>query len=558
MRNAWLAMSGLLCLALAVEARADSARAWLDRDTMRLGETITLNVEVEGTVSGEPDFSPLGVDFNTLGTQSSRQFSMSNGQAASKMVWAIGLEPKRAGTFVIPALAIGPLATSPLQLTVLPAPVGADGKAGDDVYIEVSAEPTTPYVQQQVRFLVKLHYAVELTEGALEEPAADGVVVQKLGRDRSYSAMVGTRRYNVLERRYALIPERSGTLTLPVIAFRGSAPDRSDPTGFFRRGRALTARSDAIELEVRAKPAEWGSAPWLPAASLAISEESVLPDEVAVGEPVTRTLRIRAQGLAYEQLPELAFEAPPGSEIYPDKPDTQTRDDGTWLFGERTRKFAIVASRPGTLVLPAVQVEWWDTVADRRATAVLPAREIRVVAATGAAATPASSGDGVPAAAAPTVVTYPSGGADPDSRLWRTLALGMSVLWLATAFFWWRERRSAPVPRKVPAPPAHPGRAAFLRASATGDLAEAERAVLGWARSERPDLRNLGEVIAALGDPDQRAALLDLQRVRYAGAGIDGLGARLERGFRRGFGWADGAPEVADASPLPPLYPGRD
>ena len=410
----------LLGALVPLQVFADSARAWLDRDTMQLGETVTLNIEVDGGTSTAPDFSVLDNDFKSLGTQSSRQFSMTNGQATAKTIWAIGLEPKRAGTLEIPALAVGSASTTPLRLTVLPAAVGGQGKAGDNVYVEVSAEPLTPYVQQQVRYVVKLYYAVDLTEGALDEPVADGVVVQKLGRDRQYNAVVGERRYNVLERRYALIAERSGRLTMPPLAFRGSTLDSADPTGFFRRGRAISARSDAVELDVRAKPAEWGAAPWLPAASFTISDETSLPDEVPVGEPITRTVRLRAQGLGFEQLPELAFEAPPGSEIYPDKPDTQTRDDGSWLFGERTRKFAVVATQPGKLVLPAMQVDWWDTTQDRRVTAVLPAHEINVVAAAGAASsppaapTPALHGS---ADAPPASIMYPSPDGDSSVRI---------------------------------------------------------------------------------------------------------------------------------------------
>ncbi|MBN8482897.1 MAG: protein BatD, partial [Xanthomonadales bacterium] len=435
----WLrAVLWIAGIGLGLPAFADGARAWLDRDTMQVGETVTLNVEVEGGAAGEPDFSSLAADFNLLGTQSSRQFNMSNGQSTSKNVWAIGLEPKHAGTIDIPALAVGALRTTLLQLTVLPAAAGAQGKAGDAVYVEVTAEPLAPYVQQQLRYVVKLYYAVDLTEGTLEEPAADGIVVNKLGRDRQYAATVGERRYRVLERHYALVPERSGRLTLPPIAFRGSALDSSDPTGFFRRGRALSARSDAVDLEVRPKPAQWGAAPWLPAASLELADDGSLPNEVAIGEPVTRTVRLRAQGLGYEQLPELAFEAPAGSELYPDKAETQTRDDGSWLYGERTRKFAFVPTRAGTLVLPSIEVAWWDTVHDRRVTAVLPAHELKVTAA---AATAAITPDATPAAApaaTPVTVAWPQANDGPSVRLWRATALIALALWLLTSLAWWR------------------------------------------------------------------------------------------------------------------------
>ncbi|HNR91193.1 MAG TPA: BatD family protein [Dokdonella sp.] len=528
---------------------AAGAHAWLDRDAMQLGETVTLNVEVEGDAGGEPDFTPLGGDFGLLGTQSSKQFSLVNGRSTTKNLWAIGLEPKRTGTFTIPSIKVGALETQPLRLVVAAAPAGALGRPGDEVFVEASAEPAAPWVQQQVRLVVKLYYAVDLTEGALGEPVADGIVVQKLGRDRPYGATVGGRRYNVLERHYALIPERSGTQVIPPIAFRGSVLDRSDPTGFFRRGRAVSAQSEAISLDVQPKPADWGTAPWLPAASLALSDESTLPDRIAVGEPVTRTLRIRAQGLGYEQLPELMFEAPAGAELYPDKTETQTRDDGTWLFGERTRKFAVVPSRPGTLVLPELRVDWWDTAQQRRVSAILPAHAIEV---TGAAATVATAA----APAATSTIQWPDADAGAEARRWRVAALAFAALWLVTLVAWWHWRRPRVAPAGGMRPPSEPpGRASFMRACAIGDLVTAGQGLLAWARSERAEVRNLGEVAQRLADVDQCAVLADLERARYAGADSQGLATRLATGFRGGFRWKPDAVVAKSAPALPPLYP---
>ena len=58
------------CAALAtLPARAADVRAWLDRTTMQLGETVTLNIEVSGdTRAPQPDFSALRQDFDLPGT----------------------------------------------------------------------------------------------------------------------------------------------------------------------------------------------------------------------------------------------------------------------------------------------------------------------------------------------------------------------------------------------------------------------------------------------------------------------------------------------------------
>ena len=122
----------LMLVALSFSTGASAAvRAWLDRSSMQLGETVTLNVESDDSTAAEPDFSALLGDFNSLGTQSSRQISMSNGATSAKTVWAVGLEPKRAGSLTIPAFTIGGQSSDPLSLTVLPAPIGAQGKPAD-------------------------------------------------------------------------------------------------------------------------------------------------------------------------------------------------------------------------------------------------------------------------------------------------------------------------------------------------------------------------------------------------------------------------------------------
>lgn len=560
-RGLMILLALLLVLPIGVPA-AGGARAWLDRDSMQLGETVTLNVEVEDGTAGEPDFSVLLDKFTSLGTQSSRQISMTNGTTSAKTLWAIGLEPKQAGVFTIPAFTFGAASTDPLTLTVLPAATAAQGTPGDNVFIETTADPVSPYVQQQVRYTVKLYFAVNLSEGSLDEPAASGVVVQKLGRDKQYVATLGDRRYQVLERNYAVTPEQSGKLTLPALRFRGNAVDNSDPTGFFRRGRSVSASSEALDLDVRPKPASWGSAPWLPAASLSISDESVLPDEVTVGDPVTRTIKLRAQGLGFEQLPELEIKAPPGAEIYPDKPDTRTRDDGSWLYGERTRKFAIVATRPGKLILPEVEIQWWNTALDKVEKSILPSREINVLVGT------SNSGEAAPpvAAAADSTaqprgtdapIIYPSADSGPGLRFWRLLALGLGGLWLATLAMWWRSRRPPGAqPASSPASASAPGRSAFLRATSMGDLAGAERALVAWARTEHAGVRNIGELKACLESDPQCRVLDELQRARYAGASVDGLGTRLVASFRGGFAWKEAHPPKSEARALPPLYPG--
>jgi len=563
------ALFALVVAATSAVAAGASVRAWLDRDSMQLGETVTLNVEAQDGSNVQPDFSALKQDFNLLGTQSSQQISIVNGASASKTLWAVGLEPKHEGRITIAPLTVGKATTAAITLTVLAQASPAQAKASGDVFLEVTAEPLTPYVQQQVRYTAKLYYAFDLTDGNLNEPQAEGLGVQRLGQDKSYVATVGARRYHVIERHYALTPERSGTIDIPGLAFRGNALDVSDPTGFFSRGRGVSARSDGVHLEVKPKPVAWSGSTWLPAASLLLKDESELPGEVHVGDPITRTIRLQAQGLGFEQLPELNLVAPEGAEIYPDKTDTRTRDDGEWLYGERVRKFAFVPNRAGALTIPGLQVRWWDSEHDRMETAELPAHTVKVLPAAGASSNvPAlpgailTPGTNAPASSAATAAAAPTppSAMSTATRRWQILAAIGFALWLVTLALWWRSRGTQ-APTVANAPPATDSsaqRAAFLRACSLGEFAAAERTLVAWARSERADVRNLGELSARLADLLQRDALAELQRVRYAGAGSQGLGTRLQQAFKNGLAWVDRGALRTPTPALPALYPRRD
>jgi hypothetical protein len=147
--------------------------------------------------------------------------------------------------------------------------------------------------------------------------------------------------------------------------------------------------------------------------------------------------------------------------------------------------------------------------------------------------------------------------------LWKLMAAIGFMLWLATLLAWWWSRRAAGTlpPATAPAPTvtSQAQRAALLRACSLGDLAGAERALVAWARHERGDVRNLGELAVRLSDDAQRTSTSALQRARYAGESTEGVAMRLQQAFRPGIAWSDALPRaVSTAGPLPPLYPARD
>lgn len=556
MQSLWLAL--LLLPALASAARV---QATLDRDSAQLGDTVTLNLRVSDTNGGAvapPDLDPLNRDFDILGSSQNSSLSVVNGSATSTVTFGVALRPKHVGTLQIPALSVAGSQTAPLQLQVTPPDPATAVATHQDVFMEAQVEPAHGYVGQQFSYVLRLYYAQNITDGSLQVPQVSGIEASQEGDDLHYDTERGGRQYRVLERRYALVPQRAGQFEIPAVGFQGQAVDPNDPNSFFGVGRTVSASTPALSVSVQPAPASWGKRAWLPARQLSLTLDGwpAAGASLRVGQPLNLSMQIEATGLAGDALPALSLPPLDGATVYPDKPVSGTRRTGQWLVGRRQQNFALVPERAGTLTVPATSVSWWNVQTDRMEVAQIPARSLTVLPAVGAAAQP-----GTPASAATAVAgssTAPA--AARHAMPWRWLALGSAALWLLSVLAWllWRRRRrpAAAVTQPDAAPTsARQCQLAFLAAARGTDSAAQLRGLLAWARAERPAIRHAGELAAALGDERQRAAIARLQQRQYAGAPVAADGAGLAEAFRGGFVWRVTESGNDPGGDLPPLYP---
>ena len=249
----------LLLLTLPVAAQT---RAWLDRSEITYGETATLNIETDQSVQSI-DYRALETQFDIAGQTVRRSFGRSaSGMSTRKSLFAVGIRPRGPGVLTVPALKVGASTTPVLRMTVLPPSVlPASGDA--DVFVESVVDAPQPYVQQAVGVVVRLHYAVPLMSGQLDQEPPANASMQRVGEDLTYQRDIDGRRFNVVERRFLLIPERSGPLVLPGARFNGMTAG-----GFFDQifddGRKPLSAAAAIKrLQVQPIPAN-APQPWLP------------------------------------------------------------------------------------------------------------------------------------------------------------------------------------------------------------------------------------------------------------------------------------------------------
>jgi hypothetical protein len=408
--------------------------------------------------------------------------------------------------------------------------------------------------------------------------------------------------YQVIERRYAIFPEQSGTFTIPPVSFTGrmvtgGATRRSfgrmdsmieqffgrDPFGndsFFATpfgdpGKRVHARGEAFTVKVKPQPASYTAATWLPGEDLVLHDSwAAQPPEFRVGEPVTRVISIDAKGLAASHLPEVAMPAIAGMRIYPEQPVRESRTDGAVVYGHSEQSFAFVPQKAGRVTLPEIRLNWWDVKAGKQRVAVLPSWNVEVLPGTGGvqgAPVPPSAAISKPPAqpvaespASP--APAPSSMFDTLLQFWPWIAGGFVLLVLGSLVARRRSRRTLPTaaapvdvkpaaPAAVPAPDAGGALRSLTQACNDNDARAAARALLDWAAARWPDNppRNLGAVASRL-ESDAAAEVRRLDQSLYAPGGVVWEGAALANVFRRVEVQQPVKPKAA-AGGLAPLYP---
>ncbi|MHB1174414.1 MAG: BatD family protein [Sulfuriferula sp.] len=512
-------------------------QAQVDRNPVAMNESFNLTLQSSDSNSGDPDLSALKRDFAVLGQSKSSNFQIINGQISHNTQWQISLMAKQAGQFQIPALTIGNQSSAPINVTVTAANQTTTSQQNKDVFLEVSASPQTVHVQQQIIFTVRLYSALSLGDNSsLSDPTFPDMdaVVERLGKDHPFQVMRNGQAYSVIERRFAVFPQKSGQFSSAPIVFDGSVVEANQNGGFFAMNpfnqstRPLRLNSKTIAFTVKPVPAGNEISQWLPASNLQLTEKwSANPPKFTVGEPITRTLTITANGLTATQLPTLDSGKIDGLKLYPDQPTLKNGQDGDGIIGTREQKIAYIPTRTGNITLPAIEIKWWNVNTHQAEIARLPARSVMVLpgSANPASAPPSSPAAPTITASAPATASVhapPSSGVLTSSsqRWWVWLALLLGIAWLITLLVWWsRTRRQSPrtLNNAAAEEPLGQLEKRFRKACMENNAPQAKTELLAWAKQRWPQTSPASlTAMARLCEPALAEAIAQLDSALYS------------------------------------------
>jgi hypothetical protein len=355
--------------------------ATADRREIALGETLRLTLLGDaGEQPSEIDLTPLNRDWEILSRSSATNARFINGRNNVTRTLELELAPLREGTLAIPSLLTGGRRTVPISILVNPEPVIAPGDA--TVLFETSIDQPSLYVQAELILTITLQQAINLEGSEISTLDIADAVVEPLER-QSFQRRVGNRTWLVTELRYAIYPQKSGTLSIPAVEFTAREVQAGRTLLGSRLGRRLRLSSEPLQVTVKSVPAAFPGDVWLPARALTLTENwSLDPEALSVGDSTTRTLTLIAQGLQGSQLPPLSSVQGalniPELRFYPDQESIDQSEIARGLQGTRIQSEALVARADGNWTLPEIRVPWWNTQNDQLEYAVLKARDIAV------------------------------------------------------------------------------------------------------------------------------------------------------------------------------------
>lgn len=561
-----------LCLSAMTASDSYAAlTAKVDRTVLDSNETLRAELRYDGQVfAGEPDFEPLTKDFEVLSNRRQQNYSNVNGKTESYTAWTLELRPKRAGILLIPSLTFKKEVSNAVELRVRAAPTNSSANPGTQpIYTETTVDTNTPYVGQQVILTHRLYTSVQLRDFSLSELTIDKAELHRLG-DTQYQKVINGRNYLVLEVKYAIFPQAKGTLIIPSLRFAAYEVNNRSQFGVFNnRGNQIIRDTESKVLEVNALPSQASIDGWMPSTSVTMEQRwSGDIDSVTVGEPVTRTITIRAEGLSAAQITPL--QEPQGDNYrgYPDQPQLDEIVTANGLAATRIESLALVPNKPGEIVLPAVQLVWWDTNSNQPRIASLSPITLQVSPSSNIDAT--ANGSNVMQMTNDAMTTLATDALKPKVSFMTNLSLSINALLitLIIVLLMRRKRESSAARSQQPSLSLDSARLNLkqqLRAieseAKDENLMAMRDAILRWGKilfAENPPstLKSLGDL---LGNPSisQLFAQLDQQLYQYNGVPDTTLDVALllaslkkESNFNRGSASKDNA-----GTALQSLYP---
>lgn len=535
----------------------------LDRSPISVDETFQIIFTANESPDSDPDFSPLEQDFTIQNQSQSSRTEFVNGKLNRLIQWAVTVMANDSGNLIIPKIKFGNDSSPALKILVSPSSAINKTSRDDDLFLEVSTNTEKPFIQSQVLYTVKLFRRVDLAKANLSEPELNDAVIEKLTDDANYTTQVSGMTYVVIERKYAIFPQKSGVVTIKPLILTADTVMRGRQNNSFFNSQMTQRRivkSNPITLNVQPIPATFTDSHWLTAENVELSQTwSGNFSQMKVGEPITRTIKFVARGSTVGQIPELNnAKIDPQLKTYNDQPILHEDKTPSGIVATREEKIAFMPAKGGNYTLPEIKISWFNTQTQKIETATLPEMTLNAVGENVAQVQMPSTPivqETKPVIENPTPQFQPVIENQKENVVWKITAIFSTVGWLFTLGFLFFKHKSKhkPVNELIETPKQISLKASvksLKNACSNNDAQAAKTALLEWGKLQFNEI-SLG-AIAPHCEARLRDEILNLNATLYAKDAKNWEGRELFKAFSENNARVKLATQKSDA--LKPLY----
>jgi hypothetical protein len=246
-----------------------------------------------------------------------------------------------------------------LATLVMVGSTAGDLGAADDVIVRTSMDPQQAWIGQRAFLTLEVLGADGWAQvPRLPEPEIPGAYVMRTESQgvRLNETIRGTS-YAGQRYRLSVYCQRPGRLEIPALPVTVVVKR----WGFNAPESSFDRSTPPVVLDCRVPPGAEGIRGLISTTRLDAEQQwSSRSDPVALGDAVTRTVRLSAVDVSAMAFPPLRHPEIEGVGIYPGQPTVADTGDRGTLRGERVESMTYVFEQPGDVVLPTIVLSWWD------------------------------------------------------------------------------------------------------------------------------------------------------------------------------------------------------
>ena len=392
----------ILALLTATPVFADvTAVATVDQRRIGFGDSFTYTITINGASGGlqAPNIPPVdGLQFQ--GPSVSTSMSWVNGQSSQAVNLTYRVTPTRLGQFTIPAAEVTvagkTLRTEPITIAV--EKNAAASTLADGLFARIQFDNQPLYLGQTAPLNIVLFVRGDVPLQGLNgfQAQADGLNYKFLDKVKQGTQVISGQNFSVLLIDGAITPTQVGKQPFGpvVIKCQLRTPKRGGNDffdQFFNRieVREVPLTVDPITIDVLPLPDAGRPAEFAGAVGQWKLDVTAKPTEVAIGDPITLTIRISGTG-------NIDLVTPPKltglDEFKTYDPTTKTSKNELNTAGERVIQQVLVPKSTAVKQLPEIRLSYFDPVTKTYTNAVAPPINLTVKTGTGGQSTVISAG----------------------------------------------------------------------------------------------------------------------------------------------------------------------